>query len=458
MVDLFSSAEVLATAVARKRISPTEVVEQALARITREQPRLNAFITVMDEPARAAARALERRLARRQPVGPLAGVPVAVKDLLLTKDAPTTSGSRIHGDGLPPQDDAEVVRQLRRAGAIIIGKANLHEIALGVTNINEHFGPARNPWNRDHVSGGSSGGSAVAVAAGLTPLGIGTDTRGSIRIPAACCGITGFKPTRGLLSLKGVLPLAPTLDHVGPMARSVRDLVLMMANMRTGSAWATSLRQTLSGRVRGLTIGVSEYHLQNADTAIVRMMDRAIEVLTPLVRNVRRLSLAELMGVQGASGVVAGSEAVHIHHEYLQSRPGGYGPVVRERLEGGYKNSALEYLAALDVRQRAIATFDAAFEGVDLVIAPSLLALPPRIDNPVARVNGSEMNVIEAFTWCNAPQNMTGLPALSLPAGTVKGLPVGLQVVGPRDGDLRVLSLGAAWQRATDWHTMTPNG
>ncbi len=458
MIDAFGSAEALASAVRRRRVSPVEVVQHTLAVITRAQPQLNAFITVMEEPAMQAARSLERRLARRQPVGALAGVPVAVKDLLFTKDAPTTAGSRIYGDGLPPQTDAEVVRLLRRAGAIVVGKANLHEVALGVTNLNEHFGAARNPWNRDHVSGGSSGGSAVAVAAGLVPLAVGTDTRGSIRIPAACCGITGFKPTREALSVRGVLPLAPTLDHVGPMTRSVRDAVLMLGAMKSGAAWQARMHAALRGRVRGLTIGVPDYHLDRADEAVKRVIEKAIRVLTPLVREVRRVSMTSLQGVQEASNVVAGSEAVTIHHEFLQSNPAGYGPVVRERLAGGYTRTALEYLQALQVRQHVMAAFETTFADVDLLITPTLLALPPRIGESVAMVNGREMNVIEAFTWCNAPQSMAGLPSLSVPAGRSAGFPVGMQVIGPSGADAQVLALGAAWQGATDWHEATPSG
>lgn len=444
----------IADDVRRGRRSPTEVVEDTLAAIHAAQPRLNAFITVMDDAARAQARALERRLARGEEPGPLAGVPVAVKDLLLTKDAPTTAGSRIHGEGIPPQPDADVVRHLRRAGAIIIGKASLHEVALGVTNVNEHFGAARNPWNPAHVSGGSSGGSAVAVAAGLVPLAVGTDTRGSIRIPAACCGITGFKPTRGLLPLGGVLPLAPTMDHVGPMAGSVADLRRMLAAM--GPRRPATIDST--GGTRSLTIGVPTYHLRGTDAAMRGVVDAAIETLRPMVRAVRPVEMPGLDGVQEASTVIAASEALAGYHEALQENPSGFGPIVRERLEGGYRRSAVEYLHARWARDRAIAAFARVFAEVDLLVAPTVAGLPPRIGDQVVMVNGSPVGVVDAFTWCNAPQSMAGVPALTIPAGMVSGFPAGLQVIGPLGGDGRVLALGAAWQRETTWHLATPDG
>jgi aspartyl-tRNA(Asn)/glutamyl-tRNA(Gln) amidotransferase subunit A len=247
----FDSLDELVRAVERRRVSPTELVRASLDAIAREQPRLNAFITVMAESALAAAAALEKKRAK----GLLAGVPLAVKDLLFTQDAPTTAGSRIYDGGLITDEDAEVVARLRRAGAIIVGKTNLHEVALGVTSVNEHFGPVRNPWGLEHVAGGSSGGSAVAVAADLCPAAVGTDTRGSIRIPAACCGITGFKPTYGLVSVVGVLPLAFSLDHVGPMTRSVEDAALMLGAMLGRASTALRLLKAPARRPAGSSLG-----------------------------------------------------------------------------------------------------------------------------------------------------------------------------------------------------------
>src|SRR5712692_302162 len=266
MRDLaFASATEVARAIAARDVSPVEVVEATLKRIQRLNPTLNAFIAVREQ-ARADAQEAERKLPRGD-LGPLHGVPISIKDLILTRDLPTTAGSKIFGQGLTSRHDAPVVRRLRRAGAIIIGKNNLHELALGVTNLNEHFGPARNPWNTACVPGGSSGGSAAAVAAGLGCASIGSDTRGSIRIPAACCGVTGLKPTYGLVSTEDVIPLAWSLDHVGPITRSVEDGALLLGAI-VGRTAARHYVTALERPVRELRFGICEYFLRDLDREV----------------------------------------------------------------------------------------------------------------------------------------------------------------------------------------------
>lgn len=452
----FSSIRELVQAVRRRRVSPTELVQESVAAIEREQGRLNAFITVTREAAIAAAGAMERRLAKGGDAGLLAGVPLAVKDLLLTRDAPTTAGSRIYGDGIPAVDDAPVVARMRRAGAIVVGKANLHEVALGVTSVNEHFGPARNPWNTAHVAGGSSGGSAVAVSADLCPAAIGTDTRGSIRIPASCCGITGFKPTYGLVSVEGVIPLAFSLDHVGPMARSADDCALLLAAMLGGGRPREALGRAARGGTKRLVVGVSEYHLRQMDSAVAGVIDAALKDLRVLVKDIRSVRIPELDLAQEASVVIGGAEAVAFHDDNLRTHPERFGPLVRKRLEGGYQRSALEYLRAIQVRVIVNAAFSQAFDEVDLLVGATLPAVPARIDEHHVLINGVEANTIDSSTRFNSPQNMAGIPALSLPAGLAGGLPVGLQVMGPAGADARVLALGGAWQRSTDWHERRP--
>ncbi len=453
MFSGFDSLQDLVRAVQRRRVSPSELVRQSLTAIAREQPRLNAFITVMEEPALKAAARLEKKGVS---TGPLAGVPLAVKDLLFTTDAPTTAGSRIYDGGLITDEDADVVRRLRRAGAIIVGKTNLHEVALGVTSVNEHFGPARNPWNTEHVSGGSSGGSGVAVAADLCAAAIGTDTRGSIRIPASCCGITGFKPTYGLVSVVGVLPLAFSLDHVGPMTRSVVDSALLLGIMLGRRAAIQRLEKATKASTRRLVVGVSEYHMRDLDSPIARRIEEAIRALRPLVREIRKVSLPELDGAQHASSVIAGSEAVTFHDATLKARPDGYGPLVRGRMEKGYEWTAVDYVNARQKQALVRAAFAQVFRDVDVLVGATLPALPPRIDATHVAINGQEANTVETFTRCNAPQNVAGLPALSVPCGFAGEFPVGLQLFGAEGADATVLSVGAAYQRATDWHSRTP--
>jgi aspartyl-tRNA(Asn)/glutamyl-tRNA(Gln) amidotransferase subunit A len=442
-----ADARTLADHIRRRRISPVEVVEDTLARIERVNPRLNAFIAVFGDQARRAARKAERLVMQRGPKPPLLGVPVSVKDLVLTTEAPTTAGSRIFGDGLVAERDAPVVRRLRRAGAIVIGKTNLHEVALGVTSANEHFGPVRNPHDPERVAGGSSGGSAVAVATGLGPLSVGTDTRGSIRIPAACCGVTGLKPTRGLVSLEGVVPLSPSLDHVGPIATTVADCALMLEAM-TGPRHAGRFVKAAGRSARGMRVGVSEFHLRDLDAAVQKPIDAAIRALGKLGCRVTDVRIPALDDAQAASVVISASEALQYHDQFLQSMPDAYGPLVRKRFMDAYRWTALDLLRAFATRDAVTVAFARAFESVDCLAGAVLPALPPRIEDTTVIINGQPVGVVDAFTRLNSPQNMAGLPALSVPCGMAGRLPVGLQVIGAAGRDDMVLRLGAALEGA----------
>jgi len=287
--------------VADGALSPVEVTEATLLRIAALEPRVNAFITVFEHAA-AEARRVEARLGvRRDRRGtlPLAGAVLSVKDLIVTTDAPTTAGSRAFGAGITTTRDAPVVARLRRAGAVIAGKTNLHEIAMGVTTVNEHFGPSRNPWNTDRIAGGSSGGSAAAVAAAMGCGSVGTDTRGSIRIPAACCGVTGFKPTRGLLPTGGVVPLSWTLDHVGLIARSVEDAAALLAAMAVPPRRGARYLRAVDAPPPPLRLGVCDYYFHDVDPEIEVAVREALALLARVaggadgVRAVRIPSTAE---------------------------------------------------------------------------------------------------------------------------------------------------------------------
>lgn len=432
----------------KRRTSPVEVVDEVLARIARENPRLNAFLAVFDGPARKAAQRAEKLVMQRGgDPPPLLGIPVSVKDIILTVEGPTTAGSRIFGDGLPGDHDATVVRRLRRAGAIIIGKTNLHEVALGVTSANEHFGPVRNPADPTRVAGGSSGGSAAAVAADLGPLSVGSDTRGSIRIPAACCGVTGFKPTLGLVPVDGVVPLSPTLDHVGPIARTAAECALMLEVM-AGSRYAGRLLASARRPVRGMKVGVSEFHLRDLDAEVQKPIEVAIRALKRLGCHVRDVRAPELNDAHLASIVISASEAVAYHDHFLRTTPEAYGPLVRQRLQDAYRWTALDLLRAQAVRHAVMGAFARLFTEVDCLVGAVLPAIPPRVEETVVSVNGREVGVVDAFTRLNAPQNMAGVPALSVPCGKTKsGLPVGLQVIAARGCDDIALRLGVAYQR-----------
>jgi aspartyl-tRNA(Asn)/glutamyl-tRNA(Gln) amidotransferase subunit A len=441
-------AVALADLIRRKRISPVEVIDETLARVAEVNPKFNAFIAVFGDQARIAAKRAEQIVMQKRGTLPsLLGVPVSVKDIVFTTEAPTTAGSKIFDDGIVVDQDAPLVRRLRRAGAIVIGKTNLHEVALGVTSANEHFGPVRNPHDPERVAGGSSGGSAVAVATGCGPLSVGSDTRGSIRIPAACCGVTGLKPTRGLVSLEGVVPLSPSFDHVGPMARTAIDCALMLEVM-AGSRYAGRFTKAARKSAKGMRVGVSEFHLRDLDAAVQKPIDAAIRRLTKLGCRLQDVRVPEFDESHPASTVISASEAIAYHDQFLKTRPGAYGPLVRQRFEAAYKWAALDLLRAQATMRSVTAAFERVFESVDCLVGAVLPVVPPKIGETTIKVNGSEVTVVDAFTRLNATQNMAGVPALSVPCGTALGLPVGLQVIGARGQDAAVLRLAASFERA----------
>jgi aspartyl-tRNA(Asn)/glutamyl-tRNA(Gln) amidotransferase subunit A len=451
----YQSISELSGALRRRQLSPVDLLGVFLERIERLNPTLNAYLSLMPTAMREAERQA-RKLARREPVGALAGIPISIKDLILSRESLTTAGSRAFGEGLASAVDAPVVRRLRRAGAVIVGRTNLHEVALGVTTVNEHFGPARNPRDPARVAGGSSGGSAVAVAAGLCTASVGTDTRGSIRIPAACCGITGLKPTYGLVPVDGVIPLSPSLDHVGPMTRSVEDAAIMLGVMGGGRGALAAYAHACRRRVKRLRVGVSDAHMQDLDAGVQRPIEAAIAELGRLGASVRSVRTG-VEGAQLASAVITASEAVAFHDRALKSVPDAFGPLVRQRLEGGYQWTAVDYLRAMALRERVRAMFDAVFSDVDVLVGAVLPAFPPRIGEHAVSINGHEANTVESFTRLNALQNMGGVPALSIPCGAdAAGLPVGLQLIAARAREELLFSLGAAFQRETNWHENRP--
>lgn len=454
--DAFTEAVDLAAAVRLRRVSPVELVEAVLERIARHNPLLNAYLAVFTETARRAARRAEAAVRRGDELGALHGVPVSIKDLVVSTEGPTTAGSRIFGAGVAGGRDAAAVRRLRRAGAIVLGKTNLHEVALGVTTVNEHFGPARNPWNRAHVAGGSSGGSAVAVAAGLGALSLGTDTRGSIRIPSACCGVSGLKPTRGLVPLDGILPLSTTLDHAGPMARSAADCALMLGVL-AGGREADRFLRAAQRTARGMRVGVSEYHLRDLDPPVAALLDEALRDLERVGVRLRAMRIPALDEAQGASVRITAPEAYAVHEPHLRERPDGFGPMVRRRLEAGADWKAVEYLHARRTRVAVRGAFAHAFEEVDALVGAVLPVTPPRIEATAVVIDGREANLIDAFTRLNSPQNMAGIPALAVPCGFAgDGLPVALQVMAARGRDEIALRVGTTFQRQTDWHRRRP--
>ncbi|MHB8525444.1 MAG: amidase [Candidatus Acidiferrales bacterium] len=448
-----------------RKISPVELTQAALERIDALNPRLNAFITVTAERALREARAAERDISRRKYRGALHGIPITLKDNICTEGVKTTAGSRILKNFIP-QADADVARKLSRAGAILLGKTNLHEFAYGITTENPHYGPARNPWNLQRITGGSSGGSAAAVATGMGFASVGTDTGGSIRIPAALCGIVGLKPNFGRVSCKGVVPLAVTLDHAGPLARTVADAAIMLDAISdcdvVDGAFYKAARSGLSKRRKKMQLLLGwprEYFFERVDPEIRRAMEAAMKVFERLGARVQEVALPHVADSVDPSTQIALAEALEYHEGqgYFPARAQDYGEDVRKRLEMGSAVRAVDYLRAQQAREQVRADFRAAFERVHVIVAPAAPIAAPRIGEDAVTFCGESQSVRGALVRMNRPANFTGFPVISLPCGfTRRGLPIGMALHGPQWGESKLLRIAAAYEQATKWHKRRP--
>ena len=423
----------LSEAIARRDVSPVEVTRACLDGISVLDGRLHSFITVTADRAIQDAGLAEAEIMNGHRRGPLHGVPIALKDLFATRGIRTTCGSGVLRDWVPG-DDAEVVRRLDAAGAVLLGKLNMSEFAYGA--IHPEFGAPRNPWNPDRFAGGSSSGSAAALAAGLCFASVGTDTGGSIRGPAAFCGIAGLKPTYGAVSRQGVVPLSWSLDHVGPMARTAADVALLF-DVIVDRAPAEPRD------VRTLRVGAV---LPEVQPDIKKRVEAAIKVLATVVAGVEEVPLPDLEETMAVWWTTCLAEAAAYHQRTLAERPDDYGVAVRERLQAGLMIPAVQYLQARRLRRAIGRSFEALFERVDVLVLPATVAEAPTIEAAVA---GSSEGMRERIRLL-APFNVAGLPAISVPCGfTDSGLPVGLQVAGPPWADRTVLALARAFEQAS---------
>lgn len=459
----FLSIEQAGRLLRKKEISPVELVDAALARIGQLNPELNAFLTVIAEDARRKARAAERAIRRGAASGPLHGIPISLKDNFWTRGIRTTAGSKILADYVP-DTDSDVARLLANAGAILLGKTNMHEFAYGITNENPHYGTVRNPWARERISGGSSGGSAVAVATGMCFASMGTDTGGSIRIPASLCGIVGLKPTFGLVSVGGVVPLAESMDHAGPLARNVADVCIMLqavAGKYPKGAVAPDFRKLRKSVPRKFRLGwPKEYFFERVDVEVRQVIDAAAKCMESLGARIEEISLPHLADSVEPSTNIALAEATRYHESqgYFPARAADYGEDVRKRLEYGREVRAVDYLNAFAVKREIEKDFKAAFEGVDAILAPALPIAASKIGENELMVAGEKETVRSALVRMNRPANLTGDPAISVPCGfTRAGLPVGLQLIGPHWSEARLLAIAQAYEDATERHKRQPD-
>jgi aspartyl-tRNA(Asn)/glutamyl-tRNA(Gln) amidotransferase subunit A len=420
---------------------------------------------VTGDAAREEARAAEREIASGTYRGPLHGIPIALKDLYDTKGVRTAAGSKILWDRVPDEDSA-VTTLLRGAGAISLGKTNTHEFAYGVTTNNPHFGATRNPWNPDCIPGGSSGGSGAAVAAGMAAMAMGSDTGGSIRIPAALCGTVGLKATHGRVSTAGVIPLSWTLDHAGPLTRTVEDAALVLnaiAGYDPNDAMTVPVpvddyRRDLAAGVRGLRLGVLRTGFFEAiDPEVAQTVEEAIGVYRTLGATVEDVDGSALWNARQAASDIMLADARRYHAEWLRDRPEEYGEDVRDRLMRRTDMSADELLAAMRVRDAVTVETARLMERYDGLLLPTTRIAAPPIAGQTVVIDGEEVFAPSILTSNTGPFNLTGMPALSLPCGfTAAGLPIGLQVVTRRWDEVTALRIAAAYERATDWHTRRP--
>ena len=455
--------------VRNKNVSPVELTHECLSRIERLNPKLNAFITVTAESALAEAGQAEAEIAHDGWRGPLHGIPIALKDLVDTAGVRTTGGSGVFKDRVPTED-AEIVRRLKAAGAVFLGKLNLHEFAYGGSSASSYFGPVHNPWNLDYSPGGSSGGSAAAVAAQLCYGAIGSDTGGSIRQPAGYCGVVGLKPTYGRVSTSGVIPLSWSLDHLGPMARSATDAALMLQAIAGYDAQDTAsvdvpvpnYAATTAVATSSLRLGIPRaYFYEALHPEIQAAMEAALAVLKKLTGTQRDIAPLATNGtyssVMDPYVTILRAEAYAYHKEYVSKSPELYQAQTLKRIQAGADVTASAYIQSRQQLEQVRRSVARVFETVDLLITPTVCVPSFAIADLLADPN--TLREKELLTLRNTrPFNMLGLPTVSIPCGFTRAdLPIGMQITGPPGGEATVLRLAYAYEQASEWRKHKPN-
>jgi aspartyl-tRNA(Asn)/glutamyl-tRNA(Gln) amidotransferase subunit A len=443
----------------KRELSPVELTKNCLARIEKLNPRLNAFITITADSALAQARSAEAEILQGRWRGPLHGIPLALKDLIDTVGVRTTAASALFKDRIPAKD-AEVVHRLKNVGAVLLGKQNLHEFAYGGSSMISYYGEVRNPWNSACIAGGSSGGSAASVAAGLCYGAVGTDTAGSVREPAALCGIIGLKPTYGRVSVRGVIPLSISLDHIGPIARTVSDTAVMLhaiAGYDVKDANSTDVPvgnylAAIRDGSRPAKIGVPrKFFFEDLDPEIASAAEQSLGVLTALGGDLHEIEIEV-----PTDRTLQTAEAYAYHAEFVSRSPELYLPETLRRIRKGEDISPAEVEQRRRELKQIRTEIHKVFEEVDVLVTATTPVPAPAIDE--LKQNPDLLRPQELLLLRNTrPVNAWGLPAISVPCGfTAAGLPIGLQIIGPHWGEDRVLQLAHAYEQATDWHKRSP--
>lgn len=445
----------LAPLIKLKTISPVEVTESILSTIREKNAILHAYINTYETDAIGYAKQAEQEIMDGRYRGPLHGIPMALKDNLFIKGENITVGSKIHENFIPDYN-ATVVERLKSNGVIFTGTLNMHEYALGNTTDNPYYGTCRNPWDHSKTPSGSSGGSAVAVSANMAIASLGTETGGSIRTPSSVCGIVGLKPTFGRVSRYGCFPLSSTLDHIGPMTKTVYDTALLLEvlagqdqyDLFSSSQPVEAYTQFLSGNVKGIIIGVCEDFLfYDVDPAVASLVNKAINKLEKLGAHVERINLSKIESGRHATSVIMASEARVLHDETLRTRPEDFGADIKETLLSGEQYSAVDYIKAIQTQDNVKKIFKKAFEKVDVIIAPTTPFTAASVDNDYVELNGRMVKYSDHVSRLIRPGTLAGIPAITLPCGFSDGMPVGLQVMGDHFDEKTILNVARAVER-----------
>lgn len=460
----FASIHQLALALRKGDVSPVELTLAYLERIQQVNDKLNAYITVIADRALGEAKEAETEIRQQGPRGFLHGIPLAHKDIAATKRIRTTSGSKVMKDYIPDYD-ATVIKRLRDAGSILLGKLNMNEFATIVPS--EYFGPTQNPWKLGHSPGGSSSGSGAAVAAGLCAGALGTDTGGSIRIPAALCGIVGLKATHGRVSIYGVTPLAWSLDHIGPLTRTVMDAAIMLQAIAghdpkdtvSQDVPVSDYTSNLNGDIQGLKLGVPRNFFSDLTHPDVKAaFTSAISVLEGLGAKIEEVTLPDFTEAWSTAQVIINGEANVWHEPYLANQAEDYGPQVRKFLERGKSTLATEYIKAQQAKTRFRRDMLAVCNAFDALLTPGVLIPAPSLEARSVEIEGREVKLLPAMVSATSPFNLTGQPALTIPCGfSSSGLPLALQIIGMPFEEVTILRIGHAFESNTSWHMRHPN-
>lgn len=448
-----------------KEISPVELTNAVLNQIEKYNPKLNSYLNVYAEEAKLHSTYAEKEIRKGNYRGDLHGIPMGIKDNIYLKNKITTMGSNIHRN-FRPNFDATVVKRLVNAGVILTGKLNMHEYALGATNDNPHFGPCRNPWNPKKIPGGSSGGSASAIASNMTLASLGTDTSGSITIPSSMCGVVGLKPTFGRVSKYGCFPEAWSLDHVGPMGKSVTDVTLLLDALSgfdkndpsSVDSPKVNFRDFLNDNISGMVIGINEsYFFKHTDRTIKELVQNAIKKLEDKGAKVELINLPSLVDANYALEMIDSSELAAVHHYNIKYRPEDFGKDVRTVIELGHIPSAVDYLQAQQIRMKIKSDFNKAFQKIDVLIVPSVPTSTMDIGSKFAEINGEKVSFSDNSSRFAEPVSLAGLPSLTIPCGFLNEMPVGLQIIGPEFGESKIIQMGFAYESTNPLNNKIPD-